>query len=552
MMSRRRVVASVTCAAMAGSACVASSGASSSSWFNQDQATASAPSGGIESSPAITRAGGSATQDGGPRVSIYAEVENASGASLVRANFHLDDDAYVLVGHIDADGVLRITFPETPVDNGFAHGHASYQTAQFLGGFAGQYRARFAAGMPRLGGTAPYDSYDGGLGWVFVIASWQPMHFEKFSTGGFWDSFELTYADYMKDPRPAVYELAALLAGTNSSSYTVRFANVHDTQNFYGGLGSTFLANNFGAQMCNGPLFGYSYGFPSTPFGSSGFSTASMYVYGYGYSFWWRGHEYQYSTAYDCYYPAGTFLPSGYRPFGYGVIAQGPPTANPGIGRLITVGQIRRPPLTPQPTPMRVAPGDATDVGGASGAKMALAPETTSPQYRTRGLVAHQDPVCGEVLAPRTVGPDRRARDAGNGFQTSGMVIRGGNDSRSQVDAGTDSRRAPSARGGDVPNSPRVDSPRNDEPRAAPQQRVESPRSDAPRMAPAPSPRVESPRVESPRAESPRVETPRAAAPPPPRIEAPRSEAPRSAPAPAAAPAPASSSSPTGKPPGKN
>ena len=96
---------------------------------------------------------------------------------------------------------------------------------------------------------------------MFVIASWQPMHFEKFSTGGYWDSFELTDADYMKDPRPAVYELAALLAGTNSSSYTVRFANVHDTQTFYWGARSLFASNSFGAEMCNGFGYGFSYGF---------------------------------------------------------------------------------------------------------------------------------------------------------------------------------------------------------------------------------------------------------------------------------------------------
>ncbi len=545
MMSRRRVVASVTCAAIAGSACVASSGASSSSWFNQDQAVASAPSGGSESSPTITRAGGFANQDGGPRVSIYAEVENSAGANLVRANFHLDDDAYVLVGHIDADGVLRITFPEAPVDNGFAHGHASYQTAQFFGGFVGQYRERFTAGgVPHMSSSAPNDSYDGGLGWVFVIASWQPMHFEKFSTGGFWDSFELNDADYMKDPRPAVYELAALLAGTNSSTYTVRFANVHDTQTLYGGSRSLFAANNFGAEMCNGFGYGFSSGFASTPFGMSSFNP--IYMYGYGQPFWWRGSQYYYDSAFDCYYRAGSYQPFGYHPYGYGLIAQAPPTATPGIGRLIGVDQIRRPPLTPQPGPMHLAPGGAMDVGGGSGSKMALAPETTSPQYRTRGLVSHPDPVGAEVLAPRTVGPDRRAHDAGNGFQTNGMVIRGGNDSRSQADAGNDGsggRRTPSARGGDAPNgsSPRVDSPRNDAPRAAPQPRVESPRSEAPRMAPAPSPRVESPRME----------TPRAASPPPPRVEAPRSE-PVARSAPASSPPPASSSSSTGKPPGKN
>jgi hypothetical protein len=308
------------------------------------------------------------------------------------------------------------------------------------------------------------------------------------------------------------------------------------------------MANNFGAEMCNGFGYGFSYGFASTPFGLSSFNP--IYMYGYGQPFWWRGSQYFYDSAFDCYYRAGTYFPFG-RPrgygYGWGVVAQGPPTANPGNGRLIGIDQIRRPPLTPQPGPMHLAPGSAMDVGGANGSKMALAPDNTPPEYRTRGLVAHQDPVGAEVLAPRAVGPERRARDAGNGFQTSGMVIRGGNDSRSQADAGNDGaggRRAPSARGGDAPNasSPRIDSPRNDAPRAVPQQRVESPRSDAPRMAPAPSPRVESPRME----------TPRAAAPTPPRVEAPRSE-PVARSAPASAPAPASSSSSsTGKPPGRN
>ena len=179
-------------------------------------------------------------------MSIYAEVDNTNGTRLVRANFHLDDDAYIVVGHIDADGVLRIEFPDTPIDNGFARGHASYQTAQFFAGFAGQYRARFTTGLNRSANT--YDSYDGGTGFVFVIASWQPMHFEKFSTDGHWDSFELTDADYLTNPRPAVNELASLLAGTNSSAYTIKFASVYDTQAPYAASNSLY-SNSLGAAV---------------------------------------------------------------------------------------------------------------------------------------------------------------------------------------------------------------------------------------------------------------------------------------------------------------
>ena len=50
-------------------------------------------------------------------------------------------------------------------------------------------------------GAATRDSYDGGLGYCSSIASWRPMRFEQFSTGGIWDSFELVDNEYM--PRSA-------------------------------------------------------------------------------------------------------------------------------------------------------------------------------------------------------------------------------------------------------------------------------------------------------------------------------------------------------------
>src|SRR5947209_7677731 len=40
----------------------------------------------------------------GPRVSIRAEFSNVSGSRRVRGIFNLQDDAYVVIGHIDADG----------------------------------------------------------------------------------------------------------------------------------------------------------------------------------------------------------------------------------------------------------------------------------------------------------------------------------------------------------------------------------------------------------------------------------------------------------------
>ena len=161
---------------------------------------------------------------------------------------------------------------------------------------------------------------------------------------------------------------------------------------------------------------------------------------------------------------------------------------------------------------MHLAPGSATDVGGSTtnASKMTLAPETT-PEYRTRGLVSHEDPAGSvEVIPQRSYGG--RAHDAGtqsSGFQ--GLVIRG-NDNQSRGDQ-------PSSNTPRVQSQSHNDTPRNDSPRVAPQTRSDSPRADAPRMAPSPAPAA--------------------------RADAPRSEPARTAPAASSS----SSSSSSGKPP---
>ena len=50
----------------------------------------------------------------GPGATIRAEFSNLAGSRRVRANFSLEADAYVVIGHIDASGVLRIAFPTKP------------------------------------------------------------------------------------------------------------------------------------------------------------------------------------------------------------------------------------------------------------------------------------------------------------------------------------------------------------------------------------------------------------------------------------------------------
>ncbi|HVX38472.1 MAG TPA: hypothetical protein VHB25_02775, partial [Gemmatimonadaceae bacterium] len=171
----------------------------------------------------------------GPRVSVRAEMESYSGTRRVRASFHVDDDAYVVVGHIGPDGVLRIVFPTDPRDDGFVQGGHLYQTAQFFGGYADEYQYRLRDVSLYRHSAAEHDSYDGGLGYVFVIASWRPMHVDQFSEDGRWDTFELTDLEYLSDPRPAVHELASLLVGDQPEAYTVKFASYFNTLANYSG-----------------------------------------------------------------------------------------------------------------------------------------------------------------------------------------------------------------------------------------------------------------------------------------------------------------------------
>lgn len=225
----------------------------------------------------------------GPRVSVRADMTTMSGSRRVRAHFHVDDDAYVVIGHIGPDGVLRIVFPTDPHDDGFVKGGRSYQTPEFFAGFTDEYAYRIRTSSLFRQTSAEHDSYDGGLGYVFVIASWRPMHVDQFSTEGRWDTFELADIDYLRDPRPAVHELASLLVGDNPEAYTVKFASYMNTLATY--AGSSFLNSAYGFAACNGFNTGFGYFDNLRPLGYYLMSLDYTSAYGYdpslcGYQFY--------------------------------------------------------------------------------------------------------------------------------------------------------------------------------------------------------------------------------------------------------------------------
>ena len=444
----------------------------------------------------------------GPRVHVSAEFAHlASGSRRVRAHVRLDDDAYVVVGQITPDGILRIVFPEDPSDDGFLKGRQSYETAEFFAGFDDQYRYRVASSPYGRFSPATRDSYDHGYGFLFVVASWRPMRVDQFSSGGKWDSFELLDNDYMRDPRPAVYEFAALLAGVNREAYTVEFANYTSTQYAY----------DYGSGGRSAYGYGFCSGFSPWGFASSPFSTLSSYnsLLPFGQSFYYRGQYYAYNAFGDCYTSQSPYMRYGYG--GY-IIAQAPPLYP---RRPFDLGA--RSPITPQPPRARLAADAAKATDGQTPGAM------VSPSYRTRGLLTsdNPDPRRGYGSEPAT-----RTRPAIQDMVGDHFEGRQGF-TRAQL-AGDDGN----TRG--TRNQPRFDTPTRgretnnnesrgytrpattDDARPTPRAetpRVESPRSESPRMIAAPPPRSEAPT----RTESPRVESPRPAPPPAP---APRTEAP--------------------------
>ena len=232
----------------------------------------------------------------GPRVNVTADFDYGESRS-VDVTFHMYDDAYVIVGHLDASGRLKIVFPSSPGDDGFVRGDKIYHIPAFFGGFADEYRWRYSENPYRYQNTASrVDSYDAGLAYVFVIASWRPMRLDRISDGNRWESYEISDISYMHDPREAVEELGSLIAGDNREAYTIEYAHYYTTN--YG----TYSLSSFNAiNSCYGygPYSGFgftrvaflnAYGlFPlnygSSPYACGGVGGGLLFGYGRAYGY---------------------------------------------------------------------------------------------------------------------------------------------------------------------------------------------------------------------------------------------------------------------------
>ncbi len=348
----------------------------------------------------------------GPRVSVRAEFSNSSGSRRVEATIRADDDAYILVGHIDADGRLRIVFPSSPKDDGFVQGGHSYLVPPFFAGFTDEYRFRRSLDYYSLANRrSRRDSYDAGTGYVFVIATWAPMHLERVTDGDRWAAYDISMDEYLSDPRAAVDELAAVVAGDDRTAYTVEYA--HYTATNYGMFNSAAFSRCAYVNSGIGPTFGLGYGyFVSYPF---------RHGFGFGFSPFGFGYASSLYNDYDVMTGCGGY---GYSSFGGGLgypifIGYLPvplvPT-NPGV--LSPVKPRNFTPEKPHPTP--TVDGPKLDDPSApsvkrhnpiAGTRSADAATDQTAEYRRRGLIVVPD--ADVPLKPRPRGSPNETWTAG-------------------------------------------------------------------------------------------------------------------------------------------
>ena len=162
----------------------------------------------------------------GPRASVYTRFSGGMLNRRVETTFSVDQSAYVLVGHVSADGTIEILYPESPADVRPVKGSVRLRARPFSTSIDGTSRM-FRTATYRAT-AAKFDSYDGsGDGFVFAIASRLPMNYQAYALGRGWDTMSID--DYYStwDPRLGVRDFAdELVPAAYSISYARAYTSV--------------------------------------------------------------------------------------------------------------------------------------------------------------------------------------------------------------------------------------------------------------------------------------------------------------------------------------
>jgi hypothetical protein len=160
----------------------------------------------LEAVAALGAAAGDDDAGSAPRVSLFIPPAGYTMVNYVDAAFRVSDDAYVLVLTVDRDRRVRVLYPESPSESGFAERRAATHLTRFFGGFGSRPSA--------------YGSYDlsqrlspfGAGGVLLAVASDRPLQLERLADGGGdWDAQRLEQLVYEHTMPAAAQSVARAL-----------------------------------------------------------------------------------------------------------------------------------------------------------------------------------------------------------------------------------------------------------------------------------------------------------------------------------------------------
>lgn len=377
----------------------------------------------------------------GPQASIRVGYEGGILNRSMHAFFRVEQNAYVLVGHLGGDGTIRVLYPSSPEYAGWVPArrnlrtqtvHAPHDALPSLFGYSiSQFRT--------VG--ARHDSYDGrGHGFVFVIASRRPLAYGTLEDdSGHWSEWRVSDYDRTADPRYAVRDFADAIAG---SGYTLKYAgSISATQYDYASsqYWDCALLNSLG-------LMGYRYMWTSM---SSWYYAPTWYASSPADRCGHRYEELRYA------------LSGGWGPTGPTTVIVPPtvPTRQPApkLDRPGRRGLGPTPTNTDRSTITRVAPGTRTgDIG----------PMRSRPTYGTgRGERSEYEPRRRtderEVSSPRDWGRTHTSetRGSGNAGSSNGSTRETGNSTSTGTSSGSTPSRSTEGRSAASPREARSERP---------------------------------------------------------------------------------------------
>ena len=185
-----------------------------------------------------------------PRIRLVIPSATLATSQYVNAAFHLTADAYVLVVAVDQDRRLRVLFPESPQQSGFAAQKSVHRLASFFPGFGHASQASRFDAMYSSQRISPM----GGAGLLLAVASDRPLQFDRLlDESGEWDEQTLQALVYDQSLAGAAHALGRAIVLTGQD-YNVDYST----------LGGSRALNGFGTLASRGfDACGYGNGFDS-------------------------------------------------------------------------------------------------------------------------------------------------------------------------------------------------------------------------------------------------------------------------------------------------